>query len=276
MLPDMLSIGLVDSHLHLQDFGAGVDIRRLICGAADAGIAFLVDNGTSERDWCAVLDCAKEHKEIVPCLGLHPWFVSCRSDKWLLLLEELISLNSCGVGEIGLDKCAEDYNADEQEKVFVAQLDIARRWNRPAMLHCVRLWGRLVDILRHGPALPRGFLLHSYGGSADLVKLLLDLGAYFSFSGSILRNNYRHAREALLAVPMHRLLIESDAPNMLPPPEYRAMALMSADGTELNSPENLPRICEGIAELLGKPVEELRDILRQNAIRFFGDLIRTD
>ena len=260
---------IVDSHLHLQDFGADIELSQVIQHARNAGVAYLVNNGTSETDWYAVLECARAHSEIVPCLGLHPWFVKNRSKNWLGKLENLVASNACCVGEIGLDKCVENYDACEQEEVFLAQLDLARRYNRPAMVHCVRLWGKLVDILRNESDLPHGFLLHAYGGSADLVRPLAEMGAYFSFSGTVLKESYKRAREALLAVPIDRLLVESDAPNMIPPPEFRAVTLVSEDGAELNSPGNLHAIVEGIADLLGKPAQELREILWQNATSFF-------
>lgn len=268
----MNSSGLVDSHLHLQDFGAGIDPGEVVARAVDAGVTHFVCNGTSEHDWETVLELSKTHPEVVPCFGLHPWFVADRSERWLDTLESYVRDTPCAVGEIGLDRLVEPFDKEAQEEVFRAQIELARKYERPMMVHCVKMWGVLMEILNTQPKLPGGLLLHAYGGSVDLIKPLVKLGAYFSFSGTVLLENHRHAREALKMVPAERLLIESDAPNMLPPEEFRTFTVNSADGTVLNHPANLPEILKGVAELRGESTEELKSILWENAKRLIRGL----
>lgn len=272
----MASPQIVDSHLHLQDYEPGTDVRGIAERAAAAGVSRLVCNGTSERDWPEVLEMARTLPGVIPCLGLHPWFVRERSEHWLSTLEKTVEENACGVGEIGLDRCVEEFDADAQEQAFRAQLSIARKHRRPAMVHCVRAWGWMMDVLRDEDELPAGVLIHAYGGSADLVGPLAEMGAYFTFAGNVLKEHFAKAREALRAVPRDRLLVESDAPNMLPPEEFRTDVVVSADGREFNSPANLPSIAAGIADLLGESREELIQRLWENSRAFLAPIVDTN
>jgi len=97
---------------------------------------------------------------------------------------------------------------------------------------------------------------------------LASRGAYFAFGCSVLGHNHLRARAALQAVPLDRLLIETDAPALLPPEGYRPHVIETGDGARYNEPANLPRIAEGIAGLLGVSAERLTQITTANAARF--------
>lgn len=263
---------IVDSHIHLQDYGPETEIGEIIRVAAELGVTRMVCNGTSEKSWEEISGFSGAHPEVIPCFGIHPWFVEGCSEGWESRLESLIESVPCGVGEIGLDRLREPCDRPVQEQAFLVQLRLATKHHRPAMIHCVRAWGWMVDLLRAEKELPPGFLLHSYGGSADLVKPLAKLGGYFSFSGKVLSGNFERARIAIRAVPRDRLLVETDAPCMIPPEEFRPYPFRSPDGEEYNHPANLPAIIEGIAGFLEIPTEELRHTLYENSKRFFGDI----
>lgn len=268
----MNSPGLVDSHIHLTDFDPGTDIAALVSQAADRGVTHMVCNGTSEADWPDVRQAAHECPGVIPCYGLHPWFVVRRSGEWLSKLEELIKSNECGVGEMGLNRCADVLDKDAQEEAFRAQLDLAYKYGRPAMIHCVRSWGWLMDVLRSTQQLPK-MVVHAFGGSTDMIKCLADMGAYFSFSATVLNENFKRARTALFAAPPDRLLVETDAPNMVPPEPFRVYRISGVSG-EMNHPANLTTITDGIAGLLGEQPDALRELLWSNAQEFLGDLIK--
>ena len=264
--------GLVDSHLHLQDFDPCVNIKTLIEQTLNAGVSHLVCNGESPADWPAVYGIAKQFPQVVPCYGLHPWFVRQESNNWVSILEDLIALNQCGIGETGLDRRNNKTELSLQVEAFRIHLALARKYNRPIMLHCVRAWGLLIDVLKGEQGLSQGLLIHAYAGSVDLIKPLSDMGAYFSFSGKVLYENYERSRLALAAMPLDRLLIESDAPNMLPPESYRLQPIVSSDGADCNHPANLPAILVGISDFLKISPETLRHQLWQNSKIFFGSI----
>ncbi|MHB1455437.1 MAG: TatD family hydrolase [Armatimonadota bacterium] len=265
--------GLFDSHVHLQDYEPDTDITLIIKQATDSGVTHLVCNGTYVEDWVQVKTFADDDPCVIPCFGVHPWFVPQNMD-WVSLLEDYVRLMPCGIGEIGLDRLREPVNRSLQEDSFRVQLDIARRYERPAMIHCVKAWGWLMDILRDEQPLPAGMLIHSFAGSTELIKPLAQMGAYFSFSGKALFSNYKSAHKALRAVPLDRLLLESDAPNMLPPDGYRAFTVPFSDGEQYNHPGNLPVILNGISTLLEIEPERLQEIVWENSLRFFGPLLK--
>src|SRR5690606_11232155 len=106
-----------------------------------------------------------------------------------------------------------------QEEVFVRQLELAAERNVPATIHCLKAWGRLNEILRAEKRPACGFLLHSYGGPAEMVRGFAGLGAFFSISGHFANERKSRQRETFRSVPLDRLLIETDAPDMPLPGE---------------------------------------------------------
>jgi TatD DNase family protein len=263
---------LVDSHVHLQDPVYQVQLAEHLNQAAAQGIKFFICNGSSENDWERVSQLAAEYPAVIPCFGLHPWYVPSRSANWLQQLRQHLVSRSSAVGEIGLDRWIEPRDETAQEEVFRAQLQLARELDRPAMVHCLRAWGWLTVVLKNETPPRRGFMLHAYGGSPELIAPLLDLGAYFSFAGTTLRPDREKARAALKKVPLDRLLIETDAPDLAPPPPFCPYFVESTEGKSQNHPANLNAICRGISEILNLPVPQLREQLWENSKRLFGFL----
>ncbi|MGV3533780.1 MAG: TatD family hydrolase, partial [Chthoniobacteraceae bacterium] len=116
----------------------------------------------------------------------------------------------------------------------------------------------------------RAFLLHSYGGAAELAAELVKRGAYFSFSAYFLHARKAQQREVFAGVPLDRLLIETDAPDMAPPPERNEHPLSDSDGT-LNHPLNLLTAYRSMAELRKMPLNELAPQIEANFLRFVGN-----
>lgn len=206
--------GLVDSHCHLQDSLFQEQMEEVLQRAFHAGVVRWVVNGSEEKDWPAVYQLAKQYPQIVPCFGLHPWYIANRSPDWLSTLESCLREIPSGLGEIGLDRWREDLEETDQKEVFIRQLDLARRLQRPVMIHCLRAWGWLEEILRRENPLPAGFLIHAYSGSPELIPFFASCGARFSFAGNVLDQKRTRMQRSLLAVPRHLLLLESDAPDL--------------------------------------------------------------
>jgi TatD DNase family protein len=263
---------LVDAHMHLQEEVYFGHAEGIVARAREAGVGCLVCDGTHPYDWPEVAALAAAHAGIVPCFGLHPWFVAEAPDGWLAELRRWLLAMPSGVGEIGLDRLSE-VPAAAQEEAFRAQLALARELGRPASVHCVRGFGRLLELLR-GDGLPEaGFLMHGYGGPAEMVAPLARLGARFSFGGSALWPGRKRAVAALLAVPAERLLVETDAPAMPPPPAFRPHVVRGADGRDWHEPANLPAIVAGLAALRGIDAAELAELSAANAEALFGGIL---
>jgi len=264
---------LGDAHVHLQDERLHPFLEEALVEARSAGIACWVCNGTREQDWSEVLSLAGQNEGILPCLGLHPWFVKERSQNWLSRLEKILHETKACVGEIGLDRWVAGRDESTQEACFREQLRVAVKLDRPVSIHCVRAWDWLMKVLREEPVPKAGFLLHAYSGPVELIEPLADRGAYFSFAGTVLQGNKGQAHHALRMIPSERLLLETDAPDLLPPRIYRCRERKGRSGTILNEPVNLSRILPGVALLLDLSEDILRKQLQENMLRLFGGFL---
>lgn len=264
---------LYDAHNHFQDPRLDAWRATLSHDLPALGLREMVVNGTCESDWPEVAALARAHPWVRPAFGLHPWRVGERSHRWQTELERLLhDFPHAVVGETGLDRWIEAPDLDAQREAFLFQLDLATRLNRPLTVHCLRAFGWLDELLRVAPALPtRGFLLHSYGGPAEMVPGFVERGAYFSISPYFFHERKRAQRELFQAVPLDRLLIETDAPDMRPPPELNPHPLALPDGTPLNSPANLRFCYEQTAALLGLEVQDLAARVAANYQRWTGE-----
>ena len=135
-----------------------------------------------------------------------------RGPGWLERLEGLVADNPVGVGEIGLDNALEERNDGEQEEVFLAQMELAARYERPVTVHCRKAFGRLADLVGEMQRRPPFMMLHAYAGSHEMVPVFEKLGFHISICASITRTANRKARTACVRVSPERLLVESDSP----------------------------------------------------------------
>lgn len=251
---------MIDVHNHLHDPRFGDRQDELIATMKDQGITACVVNGTCPDDWPEVARLAEKHPDFVrPAFGLHPWKVSQASADWVQTLTALLNDHpQASLGECGLDQWMESPDLHAQLEAFRAQLHLAHDLDRPITVHCLQAWGPLLEELQALDECPR-FLLHSYGGSIEFARQCQELGAYFSFSGYFLGDNKQKTREVFSRLPGDRILVESDAPEMLPPsPPFTFESH--------NHPANLPHI----AEKLGEICELSPECFTENARRFFG------
>ena len=251
------SIVYDDAHCHLQDarLAPWLDENRDSLDASE--IRRSVVNGTQPSDWDYVLFLGNEFESVIPSIGLHPWYVNTVGDDWKAAFLKHIDTGKCAVGEIGLDRWIENHDTEAQKDAFLFQFRRAREAELPVSIHCLRAWSLLLELLeKEGPYEP-GFLLHSYGGPREMIESFIALGARFSFSGYFAGKGKRKKRDGFLAVPLDRLLIETDAPDMLGPEPLRAESTYDHEGKAINSPNNLIKIYDFVAKMKGVAVEEL-------------------
>ena len=259
-----------DAHNHLQDERFGGRQAELLAACEKSGIARMVVNGTRESDWPQVLALAQQNKMVLPSFGYHPWHLHERTPDWQKILANFLDEIPGAVGEIGLDRWKPGLSYAEQEEVFLVQLHLATERNLPVSIHCLQAWGRLHELLRDHPRPARGWVLHSFGGPAEMIPALARLGAYFSFPGYFLHARKLRQREIFRRVPPTRLLVETDAPDQLLPADKNSFPLTGADGKPLNHPANLAAVYAGLAEFLGEQTESLTARVAENFQRVFG------
>jgi len=289
----------VDAHNHLQDERLRPWLGEIIETSRRSGVVWMVANGACESDWGAVAEIARAHPGLVlPSFGWHPWWLHEQETGWEERLEAVLkSCPAAGVGECGLDKWIHEPGAadrlrrvagrgdvppagmDRQVSVLRVHLRLATEMDRPLSLHCLRAWGPMLEVLAGGPLPGRGFLLHSYGGPVEMVPTWVRMGAYFGFPGYFLHERKKAQREVFRSIPLDRLLVESDAPDQLPPEGYRPHRLegtgegggvvVGRDVGGLNHPANVGAILRGLAETLRMPCEDLAGQLEGNFARWW-------
>jgi TatD DNase family protein len=266
------AVKFYDAHNHLQDERFAGQQAELLAACFRAGIARMVVNGACESDWPQVRALARANPLVLPSFGYHPWYLRERTGDWQKNLITLLDEIPAAVGEIGLDRWKPDLPYENQEEMFLAQLQIAAARNRPVSIHCLQTWGRLHELLRDHPRPACGFVLHSFGGPAEMIPALATLGAYFSFPGYFLQERKLRQRETFRRVPPDRLLIETDAPDQLLPAAQTPFPLSGPDGKPLNHPANLVAVYEGLADFFGENLESLAARVEANFHQIFSGL----
>lgn len=197
----------LDSHCHLQERGLIQVTDGIMARAKSAGVARMLCNTTCEADWQAMIDLAAGRQTVVPFLGIHPWFAEYARTGWEKRLRGMLEQIPAGIGETGLDKCCRT-DFGKQQHIFEAQLQMASELNRPLVIHCVKAWGRLLEILEtYPPPLPP-MMIHSFAGSRETLQRLIRLGCFISFSGRLAADSKLHP--CFLATPLANLLLETD------------------------------------------------------------------
>lgn len=255
---------MIDAHLHLQDCVGELSSQELLTQLHDLGVTALMVNGTSPEDWNEISELASSSATIVPSFGIHPWKVENVPANWEEQLSFLLNrFPEAGVGEIGLDKWISGYDLPLQRDFFTRQLSVARNLRRHVTIHCLQAWGSLYDCLRESSfSLP--FLLHSYSGPGEMLKDWVDLGAFFSISPYFFRKDKSRKLEVFKAIPEHRLLLETDAPDMA---FGEGEARYHGKGMK-NHPANIELLYERYAEWSGKSAGEVVKLMERNFCQF--------
>jgi len=207
-----------------------------------AGITGCVVNATREDDWEAVAALAREFPGYVfPAYGIHPWHAETAAEGWEeRLREKLLADPAASVGEVGVDGWVESPGMEVQFGVFVKQAEIAAELGRVMTVHCLKAWEELFAAMDQAAAWPEKFLMHSFGGSIEVAERLAKKGAWFSFSGHFLHERKRKVLDVFRRLPKDRILLETDAPDMIPPGDFVKFPLSGG----VNHPANLRSIAE--------------------------------
>ena len=255
---------MFDTHCHLQELD---DADDAIARAHAAGVTRMLLAGVAPAAWERDDALAARHDALSLSYGLHPQAVATLDDAACdeivrALDERLVRRNPrvVAVGEIGLDGVGERRTSiDRQERIFRAQLALARRHALPVALHVLREHPRALAILRDEP-LPSGGVLHSCSASPELAREYVALGFYVSFSGSITwHGGDNKAARAAAVVPRDRVVVETDAPDQTPEPRRPGR----------NEPAFLVAIVQAIAHLWGVEFAEAARVTDENAHRLF-------
>lgn len=258
----------VDSHCHLHDERIQGDIPGIMSRARAAGVRYMLSCATREDNFDRTRSLSREYGEILPCYGIHPWFLDSLSGRWEKVLGEWASSGPCAIGETGLDFMDKDADRDLQIRVFEFHLALANDLGRPINIHVRKAWDALVRILKKFGPLKTPGLIHSFSGSADMIPILEKFNLYLSFSGSVTRPNARKVVTAIQAVSRDRLLMETDAPDI-----YPSLGEDGGSGLVLNEPANLAPIARIASQRRGIKFAEFVQSVYDNSTRIFHPVL---
>jgi TatD DNase family protein len=249
---------LIDTHCHLADPAFDADAGEVIERARQAGVGHLVVVGETPAAAGRALALAAGHPQLSITAGLHPHEASAWTGDTAGWLEGMLGDDRVvAAGEMGLDYHYDHSPRAVQRDAFAAQLALAERAGKPAVIHAREADDDIAEVLGRFPGVR--CVLHSFSSGPALLEAGLRLGHYFSFSGMITFRNWR-LDDAIRRVPLDRLLVETDAPYLAPVP-HRG---------KRNEPAFVARTAERLALVRGVSTEEMGAITSANAVACFG------
>lgn len=246
-----------DSHAHLDDPRFDADRDEIFAALAEQGPVMNVgcDLASSERS----VALAQKYPFVYASVGSHPDDADHVDGKLLDAYRRLCAEKKVrAIGEIGLDYHYEDVPRAQQIIAFEQQLELAEALKLPVIVHEREAHGDAMDIVMRHPDV-RG-VFHCFSGSKEMALWLVERGWYIGFTGVLTFKNARRAIEAAQALPLERILIETDCPYMAPEP-YRGRR---------NDSRFVPLVAAKLAELRGLTPEEAGEITAGNAKRLYG------
>lgn len=252
---------MIDTHCHLNDEKLLPIADRIVGDFERDKIESAICVGYDMPSFRLAVALADKYEKLYCAVGVHPHDADAANSEAYAELKALADNQKCvAIGEIGLDYYYDLSEREVQRKAFSEQIELADQAGLPVVLHVRDAYDDarkiLFDMKKY---LNHGLLLHCYSGSSEYVKVFDKLDAYYSFGGAITFKNARHNIESLAAVPLERLVLETDCPYMTPVP-YRG---------KLNEPKYVALVLDKAAEVLSVDKDELEKITTENAKRLF-------
>lgn len=210
---------LIDTHTHLDDARYNDDRDAMIARAREAGVERFITIGCDLATSESAVALAVQHDFVYASIGVHPHEVKHIQDNWYDEFRRLAKNRKVvAYGEIGLDYHYNHSSPKEQRERFREQIQLAHELRLPVIIHTREADTDTVAILREEQASEIGGVFHCFSGNAALAKDALDLGFYLSFSGILTFQSATALRDIAKAVPLDRVLIETDCPYLTPVP----------------------------------------------------------
>ncbi|MHB1562426.1 MAG: TatD family hydrolase [Isosphaeraceae bacterium] len=253
---------LIDTHAHLDDHRLAADLDGVLARAHAAGVVQVVAIGTTAVDSASVVRMAEARPGVFAAVGIHPNEAAGANDAdWSAILELAGHPEVVAIGETGLDRHWDRTPFAVQQEWFDRHLELARRLDRPVVIHARDCTRELIDQLRALGRPVRG-VQHSFTGTWDDARDFLDLGLHLSFAGMVTytNRNLDALREVAARVPLDRILVETDSPYLSPHP-FRGRT---------NEPARVAVTAQRLAEVRGIPAAELARATTENARRLLA------
>jgi TatD DNase family protein len=262
----------VDTHCHLDapEFGAEMPVIR--ARAAERGVALCVIPAVAVFNFATVRELARVQGDAY-ALGIHPLCTGDAQESDLETLDAELAARRddprlVAVGEIGLDYFVPGLDSDKQEHFFHTQLQLARKYDLPVLIHVRRSVDKVLKHLRQtAGGRPWRGIAHAFNGSEQQAKACIDIGLKLGFGGAVTFERALQLRRLAATLPLESIVMETDAPDIQPHWIYRTQEQRAAGEPQgRNEPGELPRIAEVVAKLRGIGVDALAQATTANAL----------
>jgi TatD DNase family protein len=251
---------IIDTHAHLDFPDFKDDIDDVIKRAGEAGIEYIINVGTSIGTSVKSIALTEKYDHIYASVGIHPNAASNVSEDDWSRLEALAGQSKVvAIGETGLDYYRDRSKKEDQKRLFHQHMELAQKHNLPVIIHNREASDDCLEIVRKYSGRVNG-VIHCFAGSRDDAKAFLELGFHISFAGPVTFPKAGNLREALKAVPVEKLLLETDCPFLAPQPKRG----------KRNEPSYLQYTIPVLAELYKLTVEDIKRITSLSAMNLFG------
>ncbi|MBP3040677.1 TatD family hydrolase [Bacillaceae bacterium Marseille-Q3522] len=252
---------LFDTHVHLNAEQFEEDLTEVIERAKAAGVENMVVVGFDRPTIQRALELAEEHPFLYASIGWHPVDAIDMTEVDLQWIEELAAHEKVvALGEMGLDYHWDKSPKDVQQEVLRKQIILAKKLKMPIIIHNREATEDLMKILKEEGASEVGGIMHCFSGSIEVAMECLKMNFFISLGGTLTFKNAKKPKEVAAAVPLEKLLIETDCPYLAPHP-YRG---------KRNEPGYVKLVAEKIAEIKEISYEEVAEQTSKNAKKLFA------
>ena len=251
---------IFDTHAHYDDEAFDADREELLRGLPGKGIGAVTNIGSTIESNERCLELAHTYEHVYCALGVHPSECGPMTEDTVTYLREALKdPKAVAVGEIGLDYYWEDTGKELQEKWFRRQLELAKECGMPVVIHSRDAAQDTYRILKESGNGEIGGVIHCYSYSPELAAEFVKLGFHIGIGGVVTFKNARKMVETVKAVPLSRIVLETDCPYLAPVP-YRG---------KRNNSGYLLLVADKISEILGISREEVIRATTQNACALY-------
>jgi TatD DNase family protein len=257
---------LIDTHIHLDDKRYEEDLQEVIYRAKEGGVEYFIIPGADPKTLSRAITIANRYKEVYFAVGVHPYDMQNFDPSLFhsfLTHPKCVAVGECGLDYFRLEGTDEEKEAIKkaQKEVFIAQISLAKQYNKPLIVHIRDASADAKEILLAHDASTVGGVLHCFNADEQLLSLA-ECGFYFGIGGVVTFKNAKKLVQILPKIPQERLLIETDGPYLTPEP-YRG---------KRNEPLYTTYVAKKMAEILEIDQETIEAVTTNNAKKLFNIL----
>lgn len=251
---------IFETHAHYDDAAYDEDRDALLASMQENQIEYIVNVGASLSSTAASIVLAEIYPFVYAAAGVHPSETAALNEETFAQLEKQCAHKKVvAIGEIGLDYYWEEPTHEIQKVWFARQLELAKNMKKPVIIHSREAAKDTYDILVVHNAKEIGGVIHCFSYSVEMAEAYIKMGFYIGIGGVITFKNAKKLREVVTAIPIERILLETDCPYLSPEPKRGSR----------NSSQNLPYIAQKIAEIKGMSYDEVVSITKRNARQMY-------